>query len=151
MKCKKADAQDVDMIAPLFDRYRQFYGQSSDLAGAREFIKARLSENESHIFLAHTDSAKSIGSGFVQLYPSFSSVSMKRLWILNDLFVSDEFRGKGVAKALMQQAENFARETGAKGLTLKTAIDNLEAQNLYISMGWKQDKKFLTFDLKTTL
>lgn len=133
----------VDRVAPLFDGYRQFYGQASDLEAGRTFVLERLKRNESVIFLA-LDGEE--GVGFTQLFPAFSSVSMKRLWILNDLFVSPAARRRGVARALLEQARQFAIETQAKGLVLETALDN-PARYVYESLGWQRDTEFYHYSL----
>jgi GNAT superfamily N-acetyltransferase len=135
----RAELNDLDALVPLFDGYRQFYGQPSDPAGARAFLADRLKRGESVIFLAVVDGAI---VGFTQLYPSFSSVSMKRLWVLNDLFVAPDARKSGAGRALLERAERWAAETGAKGLTLSTQITNLTAQRLYEACGWTQDDEF---------
>ncbi|MGZ5279748.1 MAG: N-acetyltransferase family protein [Pseudobdellovibrionaceae bacterium] len=145
MRTRQATIEDVGSLADLFDRYRQFYQQPSDLAGARLFISERLTKSESIIFLAESDSGQIMG--FAQLYPSFSSVSMKRLWILNDLFVSFESRGTGVGKDLLAACSMWARQTEAKGLTLKTAVDNTAAQRLYQAQGWKRDDRYVSYNL----
>lgn len=149
----QAQHQHLDLLAPLFDQYRQFYKQSSDLARARAFLEERMERRESVIFLALADEAMSsrhlgpTGLGFMQLYPAFSSESMKRLWILNDLFVAPAGRRRGVAKKLMERACQLALETHAKGLVLETAIDNDPAQRLYESLGWKRDMEFYRYYL----
>lgn len=135
----QATVDHLGRLVSLFDGYRQFYGQGSDPAAAAEFLKDRLSKNESVIFLAtEGDSAL----GFVQLYPSFSSVSLKRLWILNDLFVDPAGRRKGVAKALIKRSTEFALETKSKGLVLETGIENKAAQRLYQKCGWSKELRF---------
>jgi ribosomal protein S18 acetylase RimI-like enzyme len=145
----RATIEDVPLIAPLFDGYRQFYQQPSNLEGARHFLTERLEEKSSVIFLAlRTDEkGEQQPCGFTQLYPSFSSVSMKRLWILNDLFVAPEARRLGVSRALLERARTFAAETQAQGLTLSTAVDNYTAQALYESAGWKRDEEFYAYHL----
>lgn len=145
MRVMRAGLEHLDVLVPLFDGYRQFYQQPSNLEGAREFLSERLERGESVIFLALSDSAE--GLGFTQLYPSFSSVSMRRLWILNDLFVAPMARKLGVGQALMERARAFALESGAKGLTLQTAVDNLPAQSLYESLGWRRETEFYTYNL----
>ncbi len=140
----RAELAHLNMLAELFDGYRQFYKQPSDLAGARQFLSERLSKNESVIFLALDGNT---GLGFTQLYPSFSSVSMKRLWILNDLFVAPEARKMGVGEALMERARQFAIETGAKGLMLETAVDNFTAQKLYERVGYERETDFYVYTL----
>jgi hypothetical protein len=84
----RAGLEHLDVLTGLFDSYRQFYGQEPDLPGARRFLEARLRCRDSVVFLAFRDDATRTSVGFVQLYPSFSSVSMKPIWILNDLFVA---------------------------------------------------------------
>jgi len=117
-------------------------GQAADLTGARAFLADRFKRGESVIFLAVVDGAI---VGFTQLYPSFSSVSMMRLWVLNDLFVTPDARKSGAGRALLERAERWAAETGAKGLTLSTQITNLGAQRLYEACGWTKDDEFLHY------
>lgn len=140
----RATLADVDALAALFDGYRRFYRQFSDPAGAREFLAERLRRDESVIFLASDDTG---ALGFTQLYPSFTSAGMGRTFILNDLFVDDEARGRGVATALLRRAAGFARESGAARLTLSTETTNTAAQALYAREGWQRDDAFLTYTL----
>jgi GNAT superfamily N-acetyltransferase len=142
LRIVRATAKDAERVTPLFDAYRQFYKQKPDLASARAFIAERLQADESVIFLA-LDGEKVVG--FVQLYPCFSSTAMKRMWILNDLFVTPEARRGGAARALMERARQWAVETKADGLWLETAVDNHPAQRLYESLGWKRDKDFYRY------
>ncbi len=143
-RIKRAELSDVGAVALLFDEYRQFYQQSSDTQLAQRFIQERIANSESVIFFAES-SDKAIG--FVQLYPSFSSVKASKIWILNDLYVVSEFRKMGVAKALMKQAKSFAQSTGAAKITLCTAQDNYSAQKLYEAEGYELDTLFLHYAL----
>lgn len=140
----RATPEHAELVVPLFDAYRRFYKQASDLDGARDFIGERLKKDQSVIFLA-LDGENAVG--FTQLYPSFSSSSMRRLWILNDLFVAPEGRKKGVGEALMERARQLAVETDAEGLTLETAIDNHTAQRLYEKLGYKKDEIYFRYNL----
>jgi GNAT superfamily N-acetyltransferase len=139
----RAGTEHVDLIAPLFDAYRQFYKAEPDPDGARQFIFERLANDESVIFLA-LEAEKPLG--FVQLYPVFASIAMQRLWLLNDLLVEAAARRQGVGQALMKRAEAFARETGARGLFLRTATDNEPAQRLYERCAWVRDTQFYRYD-----
>ena len=141
----RAARKDLDDLVPLFDGYRQFYGQRSDLAAARAFLRDRLERDESVIYVAYTGVREA--AGLTQLYPSFSSVSLKRLWILNDLFVRSDGRRGGVGRALLERARQHAVETGAKGLILSTAVTNKPAQALYESCGWLRDEEFFQYHL----
>jgi GNAT superfamily N-acetyltransferase len=140
MLVKRAALEDLEAVAPLFDAYRQFYGQRSDLAAARAFLAERLGRDESVVFIALA--AEGDALGFTQLYPSFSSVSLKRLWVLNDLFVGPGARREGVGRRLLDRARDWAIETGAKGLILATAVTNGAAQSLYESCGWRRDDEY---------
>ncbi len=141
---KQAGIEDLDTVAELFDGYRQFYQQASDVEAGKAFLRQRLQDHESVIFLA-TDKA-GVGLGFTQLYPAFSSVGLQKRWILNDLFVAESARKSGVASQLMQTAEDFAESSGASGLTLSTAIDNLPAQALYEQRGWNKVTAFCNYN-----
>ena len=144
----RAGTEHTQQVADLFDDYRVFYGRPSDVNAARMFVAERLAKKDSIIYLAHTRSGGAkIPLGFTQLYPSFSSVSMKRLWILNDLYVAAEGRRQGVGRALIDHARQLAVETGAKGLILETAIDNTSAQALYDSYGFVRDTEFHRYAL----
>lgn len=132
----RAGPADLDTLAVLFDAYRQFYGQASDVPRARDWLRSRLRVGESIVLLARRDSAI---AGFVQLYPMFSSVRTARTWILNDLFVDAGARRSGVARSLLNAAAKFAREDGAAGISLETTQDNAAARALYRAAGWNED------------
>lgn len=143
MEVYKATKRDLDGISTLFDLYRVFYQQSSNINAAKDFIRERIEKNDSVIFVAVEDGEY---VGFTQLYPTFSSVSMKRLWTLNDLYVKEAHRKSGVAKKLLDAAQQLAIETEAKGLQLSTAVDNFTAQRLYEADGWVKDNSFFYYE-----
>ncbi|MFF2289430.1 GNAT family N-acetyltransferase [Peribacillus butanolivorans] len=142
MGIQKATLNELDSLTELFDLYRVFYEQTSNLEGAREFLKERLTNQESVIFMAF-DGDNPIG--FVQLYPSFSSVSMMRSWVLNDLFVKGNARKKGFGEKLLKAAITFAKETGAKGVSLETDKDNGNAQKLYEKIGFIRESNYFYY------
>lgn len=142
---RPANRSDIETVARLFDDYRQFYEQQPDLAGATAFIRRRLDSGDSHVLLALDE--RQAGLGFTQLYPVFSSVRMARVWILNDLFVSPEARGRGVATKLMSAAANLARQNDVASLQLETASDNSPARTLYEKLGWKRESGFDHYSL----
>lgn len=144
MKIKTADIFDIATVAVLFDQYRVFYGKQSDVAAARNFLSERLINQQSIILLAQDEAGMALG--FTQLYPSFSSVSMRKKYILNDLFVLEQARQSGVGAALLDHAKALARAAGAVALTLSTAHTNHAAQKLYRQNGWELDQDYLNFD-----
>ena len=141
---RQATIADLDALAPLFDAYRRFYRASADLPGARQFLHDRFSHSQSVVFLAFDGDA---AAGFTQLYPSFSSVSMARIFILNDLFVSPEARGRGAGAALLRAAAEFGRRAGAVRLELSTELANTTAQAVYEHLGWKRNTVFCSYQL----
>ena len=139
MQIINATADRLDALAELFDAYRQHYEQAPDVPGAWEFLSERLERNDSVIYLAE-DMGEVLG--FTQLYPVFSSIGMKRAWILNDLFVKPDARQKGAARALLARAQELGQETGSRYLMLQTHFSNKPARTLYESSGWKLDEEF---------
>ncbi|MEO0471424.1 MAG: GNAT family N-acetyltransferase [Bacteroidota bacterium] len=145
MQLLQATQSDLAQLTPLFDAYRVFYQQASDPIACQDFLLKRLARAESTIFLARN--AEGQGVGFTQLYPSFSSVRMRRLWVLNDLFVHTSHRRRGVGKALLQRAADWAKETGASALMLETGVNNLPAQALYEALGWERNDGYYVYYL----
>ena len=148
MKIEHVTLSDLEELAALFDGYRVFYEKRSDLEGGRAFLKERIENNESVIYISRNEEGEA--SGFVQLYPVFSSTRLKRFWLLNDLYVDLNFRGQGFSKALIDRAKELCRETGACGMMLETAKDNHVGNKLYPATGWTldEDHNFYTWDVK---
>ena len=145
-KIIEANIKHLDEVARLFNLYRIFYEQPDDLERAYNFIKGRMEMKESIIFVS--DNADGTLSGFVQLYPSFCSVSTIPMLILYDLFVDPDIRTKGIGRSLMNKAEQYAQENGFKRLELSTAKDNFIGQSLYESLGYEVDDEFLHYSLE---
>ena len=149
IEIRRAIPADLEDTAFLFDLYRQFYLQPADLDGARRFISERLNNEDSIIYLSRSGDTT---TGFVQLYPIFTSVGMRRSWLLNDLFVHREYRRNGIARRLIGQCKEHVRQTNASGLMLETGMSNMEGNALYPTEGfilqdevnfyfWKSDKR----------
>jgi GNAT superfamily N-acetyltransferase len=134
MIIRKAILSDVHGLAVLFNMYRMFYRKPTDIEAAKIFLAERINNNESVIFICEENN---LLFGFAQLYPIFSSVGMKRLWLLNDLFVHPDFRGKGISKLLIQQCDLLAKETNASGVMLETEKTNEIGNRLYLQTGFK--------------
>ena len=143
IRVRAAEPGDLEKLVPLFEGYRAFYKCEPNEAGAREFLRDRLTSSDSVILIAEDASAGS-AVGFVQLYPTFSSLQMRRALILNDLFVSEAHRRSGAARQLMEAARMFAEISGAVSLSLETAPDNAEARALYDSLGYREEQGFFT-------
>ena len=141
----KAESRHLDELGRLFNLYRVFYEEADDLEKASKYISARFNEGDSMIFVAENDDEL---SGFVQLYPSFCSVSAVPILILYDLFVDHSHRSKGLGRSLMNAARDFASENGYKRLELATAKDNYIGQSLYESLGYEIDREFLHYSLE---
>lgn len=141
---RQATIEDLDALVPLFDGYRQFYGQPGDLDLARRFLHDRFAALQSTVFIAEAG-GKAVG--FTQLYPSFSSTRAQRIYVLNDLYVVPEARRLGVARKLLLASADYGRKAGAARLALSTARTNASAQALYQSCGWKLDEEFLYYSL----
>lgn len=144
IKIHQADLTDLDTIENLFSGYLAFYERQHEAAAIRQFLSDRISNKQSIIFIATLDG---IAQGFAQLYPAFASLSLKPSWILNDLYVEPEARGRGIANALMSAARQLAAETNACEIFLQTARSNHKAQALYEKLHYQRDDKFLVYTL----
>ena len=143
MIVRQATIDDLKKLSILFAEYRVFYGQPFEPVACSKFLEERLDKEESVIFVALD---KDDYAGFTQLYPSFSSVGMKKIWILNDLFVAAGHRRKGIAKALINHVIGYSKTSGKKKVVLSTAYDNLNAQKLYEKLGFIRED-FYNYEL----
>lgn len=148
MTVRQATIFDLDLVAPLFDAYRQFYRNPADLDLAKNFLLERFQHSESIIFVAIGEGGAALG--FVHLFPSFSSGAAARILILNDLFVVPDARRAGVGALLLRAAADFGKAVGAVRLTLSTEVTNTSARALYEAEGWKLQTDFCIYNLTLT-
>lgn len=144
MLITKVTAAQLPRLAELFDAYRQHYEQPADLAGAKAYLTERLEKGESEIFVAVYEDEV---IGFTQLYPVFSSIGMKKAWILNDLYVDPAHRRMGAARGLITASRILGEGTNSRYIMLQTATDNIPAQALYEDIGFKRDDEFYYYYL----
>lgn len=143
MQIQRIDTSTLYLVEELFDKYRIFYHQPSDIALAKQFLQQRLANNESVIFAAVDDqNGKIIPAGFTQLYPLYSSVRATKNWILNDLYIDAAYRKQGFGSKLIEAAMQFAKEQGATFIQLETTPENTTAQRLYEAIGFKKYNPF---------
>ncbi|OEH92713.1 GNAT family N-acetyltransferase [Bacillus solimangrovi] len=142
MHITKATINDLKAATELFDLYRVYFRQPSDQAGASNYLKERIVNEQSVIYVAFDED---IAVGIAQLYPSFSSIKMRRTWVLNDLFVKESYRGQGIGEKLLRSVISFAKETNAKGILLETEDDNFGAQKLYKRIGFERETNYYYF------
>ena len=147
MRIIKATLEHLDLLAPLFIKYREFYGELPYPDSSREFLEKRLTRDESVIYLAMPiDDDKKV-LGFCQLYPSYSSLTLKRVWILNDIYVAEDARRQLVADHLMRAAKKMAKDTQAVRMRVSTSANNQVAQKVYESIGFREDTQFKNYVL----
>ncbi|BAU55816.1 GNAT family N-acetyltransferase [Mucilaginibacter gotjawali] len=149
MQIKRITLSEYQLVTGLFDKYRVFYKQPSDIPLAEKFIRERLENKESVIFVAFDNDGSP--AGFTQLYPLISSVRAIKNWLLNDLYVDAAYRKQGVGEALIKTAMDFAAGENAVYLKLETAVDNYAAQSLYEAIGFKKQEPetgYLTYKIE---
>jgi ribosomal protein S18 acetylase RimI-like enzyme len=145
VEIRRAGPDDLDLVTPLFDAYRQFYDLPSNVAACRAYLGDRLVAGDSVVFVA-TDGRAALG--FTQLYPTLDSLTLRPYAILSDLYVSPGARRRGTGRRLLGRAREYAEETGAVRLELQTASTNVAAQMLYASLGWCRDDQFVIYTLR---
>lgn len=147
MRIVQATLEHLDLLTPLFIKYREFYGELPFPDSSRKFLETRLKRKESVIYMALADEEDRL-LGYCQLYPSFSSLSLKRVWILNDIYVAEDARRQLVADRLLQTAKKMAKDTNAIRLRVATSQNNLAAQKTYESIGFREDTVFKNYTLE---
>lgn len=140
---RRATIADLDALVPLVEAYRIFYKQQPDASRERAFVEAHLRNGTSVMYIAEIEG---VLVGFMQLFKTYSTVRLANSWILEDLFVTPESRGRGVASELLTRALEHARDDGASGMFLETAQDNVIAQRVYERAGWTREGRFLKYN-----
>ena len=146
IKIIKAEQKHIKEVGILFDLYRQFYKYESSLIESTNYIKDRINNNESTIFIAISGADEAIG--FVQLYETFGSLDLGKIIILYDLYVKEDHRKNNIGRKLMIKSHEYAKKINAKRIQLSTAIDNYIGQSLYESLGYVKDDDFYTYDFE---
>jgi ribosomal protein S18 acetylase RimI-like enzyme len=144
---RKATIQDLDQLTTLFDQYLVFYKKPSNIERHKCFLKERLENNEAIIFIAFDDETKEKAVGFTLIYPTFSSILLSKILILNDLYVDSTIRNNGTGEKLILETIALAKEMGLNLVRLRTAKNNIIAQGLYHKMGFVRDDLVYTYDL----
>ena len=140
---RRATSEDSMALTPLFIDYLAFYQKTSfSFDRVLMFLFDRITRDESVVFIAQLENAF---VGFIQLYPTFSSLQLKRAWIVNDLYVIPSHRKKGIAKQLLAAAKMLATQTMSAYLSLSTQHENSAARTLYERSGWELDTAFCHF------
>ena len=139
---RKASARDAAAISEMFDQYRVFYRKESDPGLARRFIRDRLRNQDSVLFVAKAEAKGKATLGFAQMYPSFSSVSAGKILVLNDLFVRSGCRKKGVGRALIEACLEYASAKRCVRVDLATEKKNRTAQRLYNALEFQENRTF---------
>ncbi len=147
MRIVQATLEHLDLLTPMFIKYREFFGELALPDSSRKFLENRLKRKESVIYMALADEEDRL-LGYCQLYPSFSSLSLKRVWILNDIYVAEDARRQLVADRLLQTAKKMAKDTNASRLRAATSQNNLAAQKTYESIGFREDTVFKNYTLE---
>lgn len=147
LEIASATIDDLEVLLPLVTAYRIFYEREPQLRREREFVERNLREKRSTIFLARDLESGSV-VGFTQIFQTYSTVWLGPSLILEDLFVAVEARSAGAATLLLERAESYAREIGAVGMFLETAIDNVAAQRVYERAGWTREGRFYKYNAK---
>ncbi len=144
MRIINANLDHLDQLTPMFIRYRELYGAMPQAEASREYLTERLNKNEAVILLAFEQDTL---LGFCLVYPSFSSVSLRPTWIINDLYVSEEARGQHIARKLLQEISQQAHGNQAVRLRVSINANNEIAKRLYESADFLEDKHFRNYIL----
>lgn len=144
-KIELADAvADADVLVPLVDAYRAFYGETPAPDATAAFVRDRFRKGDTQFFVARSGAGAAVG--FAHLLFSLETISLAPIGILEDIYVAETARGAGIGGALLDAAEAFARKNGLRRLTLSTAHQNRTAQRLYLAHGYVPDQRFRSFN-----
>jgi GNAT superfamily N-acetyltransferase len=139
-------AEEFEGLLPLIAAYQRFYEvEEIDEERNRAFFRRFLAPSEDGLLLGARREGTLVG--YACLYWHFSSLEAVESVLMNDLYVSEEARGLGVGRALIEATAEVARERGAAFVEWSTAPDNHTAQHLYDSIGAERSE-WLSYELR---
>lgn len=136
---RQATINDLPRIVPVFDSFREYFKQERNPEAAEKFLFEKFEHGESVIFIAEQQDEI---VGYAQMYPVFSSLTLQRVWILNDFFIIEGHRQKGLGKQLLAAVKDFALLTKSKGVELSVEHTNNRAWEFYEKQGFTMDEEF---------
>jgi GNAT superfamily N-acetyltransferase len=132
-------AEEFEELLPLIAAYQRFYEvEEIDEERNRAFFRRFLAPSEDGLLLGARSDGRLVG--YACLYWHFSSLEAVEAVLMNDLYVTEQARGQGVGRALIEASAEVARERGTPILEWSTAPDNHTAQRLYDSTGAKRSE-----------
>lgn len=139
MDIRACTIDDLELLVPAFDEYRQFYRQSSQPEQVRNFLKPLIEQEKSKIFLSFDEGEL---TGFIQLYPSYSSIGLAQIWTLNDFFIFGGENRRETAKGLLGAAKMLCEATNAIRVEVTTRKENHRLHKIYRDYGFEKDYKY---------
>lgn len=136
---RQATIEDLPKLVPIFDSYREYFKHPKDPSKVESFLYEKFEHLESVIFVAEQEREV---IGFAQLYPIFSSLSLQRVWLLNDFYISEKYRNRGIGKQLFAKVKEFTLLTKSKGIELSVEHSNKEAWHFWERQGFRIDNEF---------
>jgi len=132
---------EFEELLPLIAAYQRFYEvEDIDEERNRTFFRRFLAPSEDGLLLGARHEGRLVG--YACLYWHFSSLEAVESVLMNDLYVTEEARGEGVGRALVEATAEVARERGVPFVEWSTAPDNHTAQRLYDSTGAERSEWF---------
>lgn len=146
----EAKSSDLEQLTILFEKYRKFYNQSAPAHNCKKFLEEIINTQGCKIYMAFireqtNDSHFLRAVGFINCFPYFSSSQVKKNWILKDLFVEPEYRKIGIGNKLIQKAKKLAIDSNSTGVMISTKKEYQEAKKLYLSEGFDENDKIVSF------
>jgi ribosomal protein S18 acetylase RimI-like enzyme len=127
----------VEMMRGLYEHDRISFDETS----ARDALAQLLADDSrgaAHLLLLGAETA-----GYVVVTFGFSLEFRGRDAFIDELFVKEEFRGRGLGTAAVRFAEGFCREHGVRALHLEVGRDNTAAQAVYRRAGFRDHDRYL--------
>ena len=156
IKIRRAEDKDIPSLLKLLDYIRALHhGGRPDVFkdnGTKytdEQLKEKLKNNEEGIFVAY-DGETFLGyvCTILKEYKDHNIMLDKKVLYVDDLCVSEESRGRGVGRMLMDEAKDFAKETGCASLELNVWKFDGSAEEFYRSYGFTTMSRRMEFKLR---
>jgi len=121
-------------VAVLFDDYRAHYGWPPSPQLTHDWLHAQVTQQAMMITAALRAGR---ACGFIAASVMPASLALGTAWSVRDLYVAPPHRRMGIARVLLRQVIDDARQAGAHRVSLQTETGNTAALTLYTAAGFR--------------
>ncbi len=153
MKIFKPKNSDVPKILELWKEAKvyhynldpEYYASVTDgsMERLKRYVAKAIKTDKPNILIARIDDKIAGFITFEKSKEEYSDTNIKKPGLINELLVTENYRGKGVGMELMKAVEQYFKDQGLQYVKLECSSYNSSALSFYDHFGYKNRQLLL--------